>query len=119
VRRWQAVVAVIGIAMAVAGFAYWLRGARAPGLAGTWTGTAGALPVELETGSSLRWGQCRGRLGATRSPLVFDIGQVRGAGCFAGTLRLFPATDLDHVVIKVTREGDTDITFSGTLSRRS
>ncbi len=111
--------AVAGVAMAVAGFGYWMRGAQGPGLAGTWTGTAGTVPVRMEAGSSVRWGDCWGRLGPTRSPFVYEIRQVRGAGCEAGTLRLFPTRDVDRLVIKVTREGDADVTLSGTVARNS
>jgi hypothetical protein len=127
VRGWQVVVAVAGLAMAVAGFVFWLRGAQSPGLAGTWTGsatspTAGPVRLDLRagTGSVMRWGadlHCSGMLGKTRSALVYELMQVRGDGCYRGTLRIFPTKDTNQVIVRVTREHETDVTISGTLSR--
>ncbi|MER6944621.1 serine/threonine-protein kinase [Nonomuraea sp. NPDC000554] len=132
VRWWQVVVAVAGVAMGAAGFVLWLRGAQSPGLDGTWTGsaehpTAGRVfPVEihLDRGgtSSMRWGSdlhCSGRLGPTSSELVFTLGQVSGDQCYPGTLRMLPSADSNQVVIKVTRQGDVDVTYSGKVSRSS
>lgn len=127
-RVWQVVVAGAGLAMGVAGFVLWLRGAQSPGLAGEWTGSAGSEPVfpvamELsDAGSALRWGEglrCSGRLNATRSRLVFTLDRVKGEGCVPGMLRVFPTPKPDQLAIKMTRQGDTDITYSGTLSRHS
>ncbi|MCA2227221.1 hypothetical protein [Nonomuraea aurantiaca] len=127
-RAWQVVVAGVGLAMGVAGFVLWLRGAQSPGLAGQWTGSADTepgFPVAMELadgGSALRWGaglRCSGRLSPTRGRLVFALDRVRGEGCVPGTLRVFPTPEPDQVVIKMTRQGDTDITYSGTLSRHS
>jgi hypothetical protein len=130
VRGWQVVVAAVGLAMAVAGFVFWLRGAQSPGLAGTWTGSAApptagrAFPVRLDlgagTGSVMRWGadlHCSGMLGRTRSALVYELMQVRGEGCYRGTLRIFPTKDTNQVIVRITREHETDVTYSGTLSR--
>lgn len=44
-RRWQVVVAVAGAAMGIAGFVFWLRASQAPGLDGTWKGTAEHAPT--------------------------------------------------------------------------
>ncbi|MFG1690096.1 hypothetical protein ACGFNP_58815 [Nonomuraea sp. NPDC049269] len=137
-RVWQVVVAGAGLVMGVAGFVLWLRGAQSPGLAGEWTGSAGTasvragmagtgpvFPVAMELaddGSALRWGaglRCSGRLSPTRSRLVFTLDRVKGEGCVPGMLRVFPTPELDQVAIKMTRQGDTDITYSGTLSRHS
>lgn len=129
-RVWQVVVAGAGLVMGVAGFVLWLRGAQSPGLAGEWTGSVRAgtgpvFPVVMELSdddSGLRWGaglRCSGRLGPTRSRLVFTLDRVKGEGCVPGTVRVFPTPRADQVVIKVTREGDTDITYSGMLARRS
>ncbi|MEU0572288.1 serine/threonine-protein kinase [Nonomuraea sp. NPDC005983] len=131
-RWWQVAVAVAGVAMGAAGFVLWLRGAQSPGLDGTWTGsaehpTAGRVfPVEihLDRGgtSSMRWGadlHCSGRLGPTSSELVFTLGQVSGDQCYPGTLRMLPSADSNQVVIKVTRQGDGEVTYSGKVSRSS
>ncbi|MEV0352628.1 hypothetical protein AB0H88_43310 [Nonomuraea sp. NPDC050680] len=132
-RAWQVVVAGVGLAMGVAGFVLWLRGAQSPGLAGQWTGSAdtrsadtgAGFPVAMELaegGSALRWGaglRCSGRLSPIRSRLVFALDRVKGEGCVPGTLRVFPTPEPDQVVIKMTRQGDTDITYSATLSRHS
>lgn len=128
VRAWQVAVAVAGLAMAAAGFVFWLRGAQSPGLAGTWTGsltdaTAGqviAVRLELGAGAGMRWGadlRCSGMLGGTRSALVYELIQVRGDGCYRGTLRIFPTNDTNQVIVRVTREHETDVTYSGKLSR--
>lgn len=132
VRWWQMVVAAVGVLAGVAGFVLWLRGAQSPGLAGTWTGsadhpTAGRVfPVEIrlagEGASSMRWGadlHCSGRLTPTSSALVFQLDQVKGDQCYPGTLRMLPAADANQAVIKVTRQGDTDITYAGKVSRPS
>ncbi|MEV1239523.1 hypothetical protein ACIBO2_38180 [Nonomuraea sp. NPDC050022] len=137
-RVWQVAVAGAGLAMGMAGFVLWLRGAQSPGLVGEWTGSAGpasvragtagtgpVFPVAMELaddGSALRWGvglRCSGLLGPTRSRLVFALDRVKGEGCVPGILRVFPTPEPDQVVIKMTRQGDTDITYSGTLSRHS
>ncbi|MEU7746295.1 hypothetical protein [Nonomuraea sp. NPDC049158] len=128
VRALQVIVAGVGLAMGVAGFVLWVRGAQSPGLAGQWTGSAdtgAGFPVVMELadgGSGLRWGaglRCSGRLSPIRSRLVFALDRVKGEGCVPGTLRVFPTPEPDQVVIKMTRQGDTDITYSGTLSRHS
>ncbi|MFI6294027.1 serine/threonine-protein kinase [Nonomuraea sp. NPDC050790] len=133
VGRWQVAVAVVGVLAGVAGFGLWLRGAQSPGLAGTWTGSADhpsagrVFPVEIrlagEGGSAMRWGadlHCSGRLSETSSAMVFTLDEVRGQECYPGTLRMFPSGgDMDQAVIRVTRSGDTDVTYSGKVSRPS
>ncbi|MFD9947086.1 serine/threonine-protein kinase [Nonomuraea sp. NPDC059023] len=133
VARWQIAVAVLGVLAGVAGFGLWLRGAQSPGLAGTWTGSADhpsagrVFPVEIklagEGDSAMRWGadlRCSGRLAGTSSAMVYTLDDVRGAECYPGTLRMFPSGgDADQAVIRVTRRGDTDVTYSGKVSRPS
>ncbi|MGW0810042.1 protein kinase domain-containing protein [Nonomuraea sp. NPDC002799] len=131
VRVWQAVLVVAGLAMAVAGFVFWLRGGQGPGLEGTWTGSAEhvtaerVFPVELKlaaAGGSFRWGadlHCSGRLGRIGSGTVFTLDRVTGAECYPGTLRLFPTSDAHQLAIKVTRQGADDVTYSGKVARVS
>ncbi|MFI6903684.1 serine/threonine-protein kinase [Nonomuraea sp. NPDC050394] len=133
VARWQVAVAVLGVLAGVAGFGLWLRGAQSPGLAGTWTGSADhpsagrVFPVEIklagEGDSAMRWGadlRCSGRLARTSSAMVYTLDNVRGEECYPGTLRMFPSGgDTDQAVIRVTRRGDTDVTYSGKVSRPS
>ncbi|MFI9554948.1 serine/threonine-protein kinase [Nonomuraea endophytica] len=133
VAKWQVAVAVLGVLAGVAGFGLWLRGAQSPGLAGTWTGSADhpsagrVFPVEItlvgEGGSAMRWGadlHCSGRLAKTSSAMVYTLDNVRGEECYPGTLRMFPSGgDADQAVIRVTRQGDTDVTYSGKVSRPS
>ncbi|SEF54548.1 Serine/threonine protein kinase [Nonomuraea solani] len=128
-RAWQVAVAAAGALMALAGFWYWLGGARAPGLTGTWTGSAEhftadrIFPVELELGDDggvMRWGadlHCTGRL--TRDGTVFALDQVKGDECYPGTLRMFPTSDSNQMAIKVTREGKDEVTYSGKVARTS
>ncbi|MER6513204.1 protein kinase [Nonomuraea sp. NPDC001636] len=131
-RRWQVVVAVAGVAMGIAGFVFWLRASQAPGLDGTWTGsaehpTAGRVfPVELrlraDGGSTMRWGadlHCSGRLAPTRSAVVFALGQVKGQACHAGTVRIVPSDDPNRFQVKVTRSDTGAVMYSGRLSRAS
>ncbi|MBB5080612.1 serine/threonine-protein kinase [Nonomuraea endophytica] len=131
--KWQVAVAVLGVLAGVAGFGLWLRGAQSPGLAGTWTGSADhpsagrVFPVEIklvgEGDSAMRWGadlHCSGRLAKTSSAMVYTLDDVRGEECYPGTLRMFPSGgDADQAVIRVTRQGDTDVTYSGKVSRPS
>ncbi|WP_214322402.1 serine/threonine-protein kinase [Nonomuraea sediminis] len=132
IRPWQLGVAAIGLAMAVSGFVLWLRGAQSPGLTGTWTGSAEhptahrVFPVEIRMAqdgdSAMRWGadlHCQGRLRRTGSALVFTLDQVTGDQCYPGTVRVLPAADAHQAVIKVTRQGEKDVTYSGTVSRPS
>ncbi|MFI6539608.1 serine/threonine-protein kinase [Nonomuraea sp. NPDC050547] len=133
VAKWQIAVAVLGVLAGAAGFGLWLRGAQSPGLAGTWTGSADhpsagrVFPVEIklvgEGDSAMRWGadlRCSGRLARTSSAMVYTLDHVRGAECYPGTLRMFPSGgDADQAVIRVTRRGDTDVTYSGKVSRPS
>ncbi|MGN9838256.1 serine/threonine-protein kinase [Nonomuraea sp. H19] len=131
VRAWQVVVAVLGLVMGVAGFVFWLRGAQSPGLEGTWTGSAEHLsanrvfPVELRLGSEgggMRWGadlHCSGRLGRADGEMIFRLDQVEGDECYPGTLRMFPTSFTHQMVIKVTRDGKEEVTYSGTVTRTS
>ncbi|TDC91212.1 serine/threonine protein kinase [Nonomuraea deserti] len=132
VRLWQVVVAVAGLAMGVAGFVFWLRGAQGPGLEGTWTGSAEhftaerVFPIELRVhsdgGGAMRWGadlHCSGRIGQTGSRLVFTLDQVEGEECHSGTLRMLPTTDTNQMAIKVTRHGEDEVTYSGKVARTS
>ncbi|WP_170247244.1 hypothetical protein, partial [Nonomuraea zeae] len=119
------------LAMGVAGFAFWLRGAEGPGLEGTWTGSAEhfsanrIFPVELNLGAdggAMRWGDdlhCAGRVGRTDSGTVFTLDQVTGSECYPGTLRMLPTTDVNQMDIKVTRAGKDEVTYSGKVARRS
>ncbi|QYC39507.1 Serine/threonine-protein kinase AfsK [Nonomuraea coxensis DSM 45129] len=132
-RVWQVAVGLAGLAMAVGGAVYWLQGARGPGLAGTWTGsaehvTAGRVfPVELRLGEdgagTMRWGSdlhCSGRVardGGTGT--VYALHRVAGDQCYPGTLRLLPTSYADQLAIKVTREGQEEVTYSGTVTRTS
>ncbi|MFI7643248.1 serine/threonine protein kinase [Nonomuraea sp. NPDC049400] len=131
VRPWQLIVAAIGVAMAVAGFVFWLRGAEGPGLEGTWTGSAEhftahrVFPVELRIGSdagAMRWGadlHCSGRLARSGSGTVFTLDQVTGDECYPGTVRMIPMSDTNRMAIKVTRQGKDEVTYSGTVARAS
>ncbi|MEV4112650.1 serine/threonine-protein kinase [Nonomuraea sp. NPDC049695] len=131
VRPWQLGVAAIGVAMAVAGFVFWWRGAEGPGLEGTWTGSAEhftahrVFPVELRMGSdggAMRWGadlHCSGRLTRSGRGAVFTLDQVTGSECYPGTLRMFPMSDSNRMAIKVTRQGKDEVTYSGTVARAS
>ncbi|MEU1727665.1 serine/threonine-protein kinase [Nonomuraea sp. NPDC005692] len=131
-RIWQVVVAVAAVVMGVAGFVFWLRASQGPTLDGTWTGsaehpTAGRVfPVELrlraDGGSTMRWGadlHCSGRLAPTRSAVVFDLGQVKGESCHAGTVRIVPSDDPNRFLVKVTRSDTGAVVYSGRLSRAS
>ncbi|HEX4814205.1 MAG TPA: serine/threonine-protein kinase [Nonomuraea sp.] len=130
-RPWQVAVAAAAVAVGVAGFVFWLRGAQAPGLEGTWTGSAEhftaqrVFPVELRLGSAggaMRWGadlRCSGRLGRTDTGMVFALDQVRGEECHPGTLRMFPTSYADQMAIKVTRQGNDDVAYAGTVTRTS
>ncbi|MBB6554661.1 serine/threonine-protein kinase [Nonomuraea rubra] len=132
VRPWQVGVVAAGVAMAVAGFLLWMRGTAAQGLEGTWTGsaehfTAGRVfAVELhltgDTGGAMRWGadlHCSGRLGRTGGGMVFTLDQVQGEECYPGTLRMFPTSDTNQMAIKVTRQGEDEVTYSGKVARTS
>jgi hypothetical protein len=130
-RAWQVIVALAGLAMGVAGFVFWLRGAQEPGLEGTWTGSAEhftakrIFPVEVRLGADggdMRWGadlHCTGRVGRTDSGVVFTLDQVTGSECYPGTLRLLPTADANQMDIKVTREGKDEVTYSGKVARTS
>ncbi|MBB5778211.1 serine/threonine-protein kinase [Nonomuraea jabiensis] len=133
VRVWQVVVAAAGVAMAVAGFVFWLRGAQDPGLVGTWTGTAEhftaqrVFPVELRLGpdndgGAMLWGadlHCSGRLVRQGSGMVFTLDRVTGNECYPGTLRMIPTSASNQMDIKVTREGKDEVTYSGKVTRAS
>ncbi|MEO3802925.1 serine/threonine-protein kinase [Nonomuraea sp. B1E8] len=132
VRPWQVVVAVAGLAMGVAGFVFWLRGAQGPGLEGTWTGSAEhftaerVFPIELHVhpdgGGAMRWGadlHCSGQIGQTGTQLVFTLDQVEGEECYPGTLRMLPTADTNQMAIKVTRHGEDQVTYSGKVARTS
>ncbi|MEQ4718097.1 serine/threonine-protein kinase [Nonomuraea sp. B19D2] len=131
VRPWQLGVAAIGVAMAVAGFVFWLRGAEGPGLEGTWTGSAEhftahrVFPIEVRIGAdggAMRWGadlHCSGRLARSGSGTVFTLDQVTGSECYPGTVRMFPMADSNRMAIKVTRQGKDEVTYSGTVARAS
>ncbi len=132
-RVWQVVVGLAGLGMAVAGAVYWLQGAYAPGLAGTWTGSAEhataerVFPVELRLGEdgagTMRWGSdlhCSGRIGRDGDGgTVYALHEVAGEACYPGTLRLLPTAYADQLAIKVTREGQEEVTYSGTVTRAS
>jgi len=130
VRWWRVGVLAAGLAMAGAGFAYWLHGARAPGLDGTWTGSAEhpsagrVFPIEIrlagERRSSMRWGadlHCSGLLRPAGRGTVFTLGDVKGEECHPGTLRMLPTGDVNRMAITVTRQGEQGVTYAGTVSR--
>ncbi|MFB4267192.1 serine/threonine-protein kinase [Nonomuraea sp. GTA35] len=132
VRRRQMAVVAAGVAMAVAGFLLWMRGTAAQGLEGTWTGSAEhfaagrVFAVELhltgDTGGAMRWGaelHCAGRLGRAGGGMVFTLDQVQGEECYPGTLRMFPTSDVNQMDIKVTRQGEEEVTYSGKVARTS
>ncbi|MFI6601346.1 serine/threonine-protein kinase [Nonomuraea sp. NPDC050536] len=132
IRPWQLAVAAVGLAMGIGGFVFWLRGEQSTGLTGTWTGSAEhstahrVFPLEIqmkqEGDSVMRWGadlHCQGRLRRTGSALVYTLDQVNGDQCYPGTVRVLPAADAHQAVIKVTRQGEKDVTYSGTVSRPS
>ncbi|MEV0995373.1 serine/threonine-protein kinase [Nonomuraea sp. NPDC050202] len=132
VRRRQVAVVAAGVAMAVAGFLLWVRGTAAQGLEGTWTGSAEhfaagrVFAVELhltgDTGGAMRWGaelHCAGRLGRAGGGMVFTLDQVQGEECYPGTLRMFPTSDVNQMDIKVTRQGEDEVTYSGKVARTS
>ncbi|RSM96621.1 serine/threonine protein kinase [Nonomuraea sp. WAC 01424] len=131
VKAWQVVIAVAGIAMGVAGFVFWLRGAQGPGLDGTWTGFAEhpsaqrVFPVELRLrpgGSTMRWGadlHCSGRLTPTRSAVVYVLDQVQGKACYPSTVRIVPSDDPNQILVKVTRSGADTVSYTGKVSRTS
>ncbi|MEU6793734.1 serine/threonine-protein kinase [Nonomuraea wenchangensis] len=132
-RAWQVAVGLAGLGMAVAGAFFWLQGADAPGLAGTWTGSAEhataerVFPVELRLGEdgagTMRWGSdlhCSGRVGPDAAGgTVYALHDVAGEACYPGTLRLLPTAYADQLAIKVTREGQEEVTYSGTVTRAS
>ncbi|GAA2210285.1 hypothetical protein GCM10009850_057440 [Nonomuraea monospora] len=131
IRLWQVAVLAAGLAMAVAGFLFWMRGSE-QSLEGTWTGSAEhvtadrVFPVELHlTGDDsgmMRWGadlHCSGRLGREGSGLVFALDRVQGEECYPGTLRMFPTSDANQMAIKVTRDGKDEVTYSGKVARTS
>ncbi|NUR84370.1 MAG: serine/threonine protein kinase [Nonomuraea sp.] len=136
VRWWQVAVAVLGLAMGVAGFVLWLQDSQRPppqrGMTGTWTGTAQhptarrIFPVEVRIAavgeSSMRWGSdlhCQGRLRPGGEDLVFALDQVKGDQCYPGTVTLTRSTDPNQVDIKVVRQGEKDVTYAGKVSRPS
>ncbi|MBF8194215.1 hypothetical protein ITP53_52840 [Nonomuraea sp. K274] len=131
VRAWHVVVAVAVVVVAVAGFAFWARGAQGPGLEGTWTGSAEhftakrIFPIEVRFksgGGAMRWGadlRCSGRLGSTPSVMEFVLVQVVGEECYPGSLQMFPTSDANQMAIEVTREGEDEVTYSGKVARTS
>ncbi|MEU4580027.1 serine/threonine-protein kinase [Nonomuraea sp. NPDC023979] len=127
--RWGIGVAAVVLA-AVAGVTYWMGMDGATPVDGTWTGsarhpTAGRVfPVEIrldgERESRMRWGadlHCTGELSPTSRGLVFTLGDVAGKECHPGTLHLLPTSDADRMGISVIRQGQHDVTYSGTVSR--
>ncbi|MEU8355353.1 serine/threonine-protein kinase [Nonomuraea sp. NPDC048882] len=130
VRPWHLALAAAALLMAAAGFVFWLRGAQGPGFEGTWTGSAQhftadrVFPMEVRLGGdgagSFRWGadlHCSGRLGRDGSGMVFTLDRVTGTECYPGTVRMFPTSDVNQLDIKVTRSGEDEVTYSGTVSR--
>lgn len=131
-RVWQVVVAALGIAAAVTGFVWWAQGARSPGLTGTWTGSAEhptaqrVFPVEIavaaEGPSAMRWGadlHCAGRLTPLKPGVTFALDRVTGDQCHPGTLTMTLIGDANQAAIKVTRPGETTVTYAGKVSRPS
>ncbi|MGW0484406.1 serine/threonine-protein kinase [Nonomuraea sp. NPDC003214] len=126
---WGIGVAAVVLA-AAAGVTYWMGMDGASPVDGTWTGsarhpTAGRVfPVEIrldgERESRMRWGadlHCTGELSPTSRGLVFTLGDVAGKECHPGTLHLLPTSDADRMGISVIRQGQHDVTYSGTVSR--
>jgi hypothetical protein len=50
---------------------------------------------------------------------VFTLDQVQGEECYPGTLRMFPTSDVNQMDIKVTRQGEDEVTYSGKVARTS
>ncbi|TQS27508.1 serine/threonine-protein kinase [Microbispora sp. KK1-11] len=122
-----AVLVAVGVAAGVA----WVLKDREPGrLDGTWTGAARypsagrVFPVEIRLASParMRWGadlHCSGRLTPASGPgdvLVLTLDQVKGDACYPGSVSITwrgeSAADFE-----VTRAGEQDARYSGSLTR--
>ncbi|MGI5269823.1 serine/threonine-protein kinase [Nonomuraea sp. CA-218870] len=126
---WAFAAAALTSVLTAAVFALWPAD---DGLTGRWTGSAThpsagrVFPVDITLeegpGSSMRWGadlHCSGLLRPTADALAYELRHVAGAECHPGTLRVRPVGDSDQMVITVTRQGQEEVTYSGTVARAS
>ncbi len=130
-RRARVVALVASLAVLVAVGVAWVLTAREPGrLDGTWTGVARypsagrVFPVEIRLAAParMRWGadlHCSGRLTPASGPgdvLVLTLDQVKGDACHPGSVSITwrgeSAADFE-----VTRAGEQDARYSGSLTR--
>jgi hypothetical protein len=51
--------------------------------------------------------------------LVYELGEVEGAECYPGTLRMLPTAEANQMAISVIRRGEQEVTYSGKVSRVS
>ncbi|GLX04147.1 serine/threonine-protein kinase [Microbispora sp. NBRC 16548] len=129
--RARVVALVASLAVLVAVGVAWVLTAREPGrLDGTWTGVARypsagrVFPVEIRLAAParMRWGadlHCSGRLTPASGPgdvLVLTLDQVKGDACHPGSVSITwrgeSAADFE-----VTRAGEQDARYSGSLTR--
>ncbi|KAB8186596.1 serine/threonine-protein kinase [Microbispora catharanthi] len=129
--RARVVALVASLAVLVAVGVAWVLTAREPGrLDGTWTGVARypsagrVFPVEIRLAAParMRWGadlHCSGRLTPASGPgdvLVLALDQVKGDACYPGSVSITwrgeSAADFE-----VTRAGEQDARYSGSLTR--
>ncbi|MEV4325255.1 serine/threonine-protein kinase [Microbispora rosea] len=119
------------VAVAVAAGAAWVLTAREsvqPG--GTWTGVARypsagrVFPVEIRLAAParMRWGadlHCSGRLtpaSGSNEVLVLSLDQVKGDACYPGSVSITWRGE-SAADFAVTREGERDARYSGSLTR--
>ncbi|MEU7988087.1 serine/threonine-protein kinase [Streptosporangium canum] len=129
-RRWLLIAAAgVAITAAAAGAAaFWLRDDFS--YRGTWVGVADhataerVFPVEVrfaEKAVSMRWGadlHCTARLSPTGAGDAYRLEQVRGRQCYPGTV-VFSQRGADGLAFRVTRSGETEARYSGTMARSS
>ncbi|SFJ76469.1 Serine/threonine protein kinase [Streptosporangium canum] len=129
-RRWLLIAAAgVAITAAAAGAAaFWLRADFS--YRGTWVGVADhataerVFPVEVrfaEKAVNMRWGadlHCTARLSPTGAGDAYRLEQVRGRQCYPGTV-VFSRRGADGLAFRVTRSGETEARYSGTMARSS
>ncbi|MFD8528655.1 serine/threonine-protein kinase [Streptosporangium canum] len=129
-RRWLLIAAAgVAITAAAAGAAaFWLRDDFS--YRGTWVGVADhataerVFPVEVrfaEKAVNMRWGadlHCTARLSPTGAGDAYRLEQVRGRQCYPGTV-VFSRRGADGLAFRVTRSGETEARYSGTMARSS
>ncbi|MEV4296161.1 serine/threonine-protein kinase [Microbispora rosea] len=129
--RARVVVLVASLAALVAVGVAWVLIAGGPRrLDGTWTGIARypsagrVFPVEIRLAAParMRWGadlHCSGRLTPASRPggvLVLTLDQVKGDACYAGSVSITWRGE-SAADFAVTREGEQDARYSGSLTR--